>query len=75
MLTGYMRSTTAGTIDFWHYARMFETAPVLNADFIRSDPTKRVNAVGGENHVLWVMAKHSTQARRLVAGSAKSFIY
>lgn len=62
-------------LDFWHYARMFETAPVLNEDFIRSDPTKRVNAVGGTNHVLWVMAKHSTQARRLVAGSAKSFIY
>lgn len=61
-------------LDFWHYARLFSAAPVLNADFIRSEPTKRVNAVGGTNHVLWIMAKHSMQARRLVAGSAGSFI-
>jgi hypothetical protein len=70
-------STIAGefrtNLDFWHYARIFASDPVLNGDFIKAVPTKRVNAVQ-DAHVLWVMANHSIQARRLVAGSAKSFI-
>lgn len=71
-------STIAGefrsTLDYWHYARLFGSAPALNADFVKSVPTKRVNAVQS-NDVLWVMANHSIQARRLVAGSGKSFIF
>lgn len=73
-----MESSIAGEfrdqLDFWHYARIFATQPTLNADFIKAVPTKRVNAVQTE-HVLWIMANHSIQARRMVAGSAKSFIY
>lgn len=73
-----MESTIAGefrdTLDFWHYARIFASAPTLNSDFITSTPTKRVNAVQSED-VLWIMANHSIQARRLVAASGKSFIY
>lgn len=61
------------TLDFWHYARIFGSAPALNADFVKSVPTKRVNAVNTED-VLWVMANHSIQARRLVSGSTRSFI-
>jgi len=60
-------------LDFWHYARIFASDPSLNADFVKSVPTKRVNAVTSED-VLWIMANHSIQARRLVAGSGKSFI-
>lgn len=62
------------TLDYWHYARLFSSAPALNADFVKSVPTTRVNAVTTED-VLWVMANHSIQARRLVAASGKSFIY
>lgn len=72
-----MESTIAGqfrdTLDFWHYARIFASPPALNADFVKSVPTKRVNAVQTE-HVLWIMANHSIQARRLVSGNTNSFI-
>lgn len=61
------------TLDFWHYARIFGSQPTLNADFVTSVPTKRVNAVESED-VLWVMANHSIQSRRLVSGSGSSFI-
>jgi hypothetical protein len=71
-------STIAGefrtTLDYWHYARIFGSQPALNGDFIKAVPTKRVNAVQSED-VLWIMANHSIQARRLVSGSAQSFIY
>lgn len=73
-----MESGIAGqfrtVLDFWHYARLFSSPPALNNDFVQSIPTKRVNAVQTE-HVLWVMARHSMQARRMVAGSGSSFIY
>jgi len=62
------------TLDYWHMARIFGSDPALNADFIKSVPTKRVNAVQSED-VLWVMANHSIQARRIVAASGSSFIY
>lgn len=61
------------TLDYWHYARIFGSQPALNADFIKAVPTKRTNAVQSED-VLWVMANHSIQARRLVAASGSSFI-
>lgn len=71
-------STIAGefrtSLDYWHYARIFASQPALNGDFIKSVPTKRVNAVQSED-VLWIMANHSIQARRLVSGSSQSFIY
>lgn len=72
-----MESGIAGdfrsTLDHWHYARIFASAPSLNADFVKSVPTKRVNAVESED-VLWVMANHRIGARRMVAGSGRSFI-
>jgi len=71
-------STIAGdfrsTLDYWHYARIFASDPTLNGDFVKSVPTKRVNAVTSSD-VLWVMANHSIQARRLVASGGNSFIY
>lgn len=73
-----MESSVAGDfrsdLDFWHYARIFAAPPVLNGSFVACDPTKRVNAVQDEQ-VLWVMANHSIQARRMVAASGSSHIF
>jgi len=62
------------TLDYWHYARIFASDPALNATFVKSTPTKRVNAVQSAD-VLWVMANHSIQARRIVAGVGTSHIF
>lgn len=71
-------STIAGeyrtTLNFWHFARIFGTSPALNATFVQCVPTEVPFAVN-TTHVLWVMAKHSVQARRIVAETGKSFIY
>lgn len=49
MITGYFKSTTLPTTDFWHYAERFTTLPTLNATFIQ-DPSQatvqRSTAVG-----------------------------
>ena len=60
-------------LNFWHFARIFGTAPALNADFVKCVPTENPFAVPSED-VLYVMAKHSIQARRLVTSSGQSFI-
>lgn len=67
-------STIAGefrdTLDFWHYARIFGSEPALNAAFVSAaDVTNRVYAAPSANQ-LYVHARHSIQARRLVDGSA-----
>jgi len=71
-------STIAGgfrdNLDFWHFARIFGSTPALNGDFVKCVPTERTFAVPSED-VLWIMTKHSVQARRLVAQTGKSFIY
>lgn len=74
-----MESTVGGEfrttqLDFWHMARIFASEPALNATFVRSVPTKRVNAVQ-TNDVLWMMCNHSVQARRQVAASGTSYIF
>lgn len=70
-IAGEFRTTT---LDFWHMARIFGSAPALNGDFVKSNPTKRVNAVQ-TNDVLYVMANHSIQARRIVPKFGSSFTY
>lgn len=72
-------STIAGEfrdeiLDFWHMARIFGSTPALNSDFVKCVPTERNFAVPSQD-VLYVMAKHSIQARRLVSAVGKSFIY
>lgn len=74
-----IESTVAGefrssTLNHWHMAREFSSAPALNATFVKSVPTERTFAVPSED-VLYVYAKHSIQARRLVAQTGKSFVY
>jgi len=46
-ITGLFKSTSAGTIDAWHLAQKFTSAPTLNTTFIQdSPPVSRVVAVG-----------------------------
>lgn len=46
-ITGLFRSTSAGTLDPWHLAQKFTSAPTLNSTFIEeSPPVSRVVAVG-----------------------------
>lgn len=62
------------TLDFWHFARQFTADPALNASFIKCVPSEEPFAVPSTD-VLYVMAKHSIQARRIVASAGNSFIY
>lgn len=61
-------------LDFWHFARAFSSNPALNASFVSCVPTEEPFAVPSQD-VLYVMARHSIQARRIVASSGTSFIY
>ena len=46
-ITGYFRSTAAGTLDAWHLAQEFGTLPALNDEFIEdTPPVERVVAIG-----------------------------
>lgn len=62
------------TLNFWHMARIFASDPALNADFVKCIPTERTFAVPSED-VLYIMARHRIQARRLVAATGSSFLY
>lgn len=70
-IAGEFRSTL---LDFWHFARIFGSSPALNASFVSCVPTERTFAVPSQD-VLYVMANHSIQARRLVSASGVSFIF
>lgn len=61
------------SLDFWHQARIFSSAPALNAQFVRSNPTERIFAVPGQD-VLYVTANHSLQARRVLAREGTPFL-
>lgn len=71
-------STVSGefrtTLDFWHLARTFSSDPALNAAFVKSIPSTRIFAVPSTD-TLWIMAKHSIQARRIVSADTSSYIY
>lgn len=60
-------------LDYWHMGRIFASEPALNATFVKSVPTKR-NFASQSTDVLYVMARHNIQARRLVAQTGTSFI-
>ncbi|UDN67604.1 major capsid protein [robinz microvirus RP_71] len=51
-ITGLYRSTTAGTLDYWHSAQKFTALPTLNATFITDDSktvTQRNFAAGASS--------------------------
>lgn len=71
-------STIAGefrsTLNYWHMARIFGSAPTLNGDFVKANPTDRIFASTTTSE-LYGMFNHSIQARRLLAPLGTSFIY
>lgn len=69
-------STIAGefrtsALDYWHMGRVFASDPALNATFVNAIPTKR-NFASNATDVLYIMAKHNIQARRLVSREGTS---
>ena len=70
LISGEFRTT----LDFWHMARIFGSQPALNGTFVSCAPTERIFAVPSVDN-LWIMAKHSIQARRLISAKGNSFIY
>lgn len=51
LITGLFKSNTNSGLDRWHLSQDFETAPVLNSDFIVDNPpVSRVVAVPSEPH-------------------------
>jgi len=46
-ITGLFRSTSAGTIDPWHYAQKFTSLPTLNSTFIQDNPPLARNLAVG----------------------------
>jgi len=38
------------TLEFWHMARKFESKPILNKDFVISNPTERIYAIWDEQN-------------------------
>lgn len=61
------------TLNFWHQGRIFASEPALNATFVTSDPTERIFAVPGQD-VLYVTARHSLQARRVIPKAGTPFL-
>lgn len=62
------------TLNFWHMSRDFAADPALNSTFVSCVPTERSFAVPSED-VIYIMANHSIQARRLVAPAGTSYIF
>lgn len=49
LITGKLRSTASGTLDYWHLAQKFDSLPTLSSDFIEENPPiSRVIAVQDE---------------------------
>lgn len=63
------------SLKHWHMAREFGTAPSLNEDFIKADPTMRVFAVTDpdEDH-LYVHVLNKAYARRLMSKYSSSHL-
>lgn len=64
-LPSYVSSEFRNTLNDWHLARIFGSAPSLNSDFVKCVPSKRIHAEQTQNS-LWGMFSHHIQARRLV---------
>lgn len=63
----YVCGQFRSTLDDWHLARIFTSDPALNDTFVECNPTNRCFAdqtAGAQ--LLWTMASHSVQARRMV---------
>jgi hypothetical protein len=63
----YMNDTVHGelktTLDFWHLGRKFATVPSLNQTFIECEPSDRIFAVQGQEHI-YAIINHKVLAKR-----------
>ena len=62
------------TLNMWHFARAFGSDPALNSTFVQCTPPETPFAVNTA-HTLWVTARHSIQARRLLSATGSSYIF
>lgn len=64
----YKQSTIHGdfrtNLNFWHMARDFGAKPVLNENFVESDPTDRIFAVQDSTDNLWMQVYHNFSSVR-----------
>jgi hypothetical protein len=51
------------TLDFWHLGRKFATDPSLNQTFIECNPSDRIFAVQGQEHI-YAIVNHKVLAKR-----------
>jgi len=63
----------ATILNYWTMARIFGSEPTLNDDFVNCIPDPRIFQSTATDQ-LYVMARHSIQARRLISQSGTSFI-
>lgn len=54
------------TLNFWHMARIFGSAPTLNQAFVECEPTKRV-FMDQTSDCLQIVAANNVRARRILA--------
>lgn len=52
------------TLNFWHFGRIFETAPNLNQSFVECDPGKRIFAVEDSTNSLYCQVLNKVRAVR-----------
>lgn len=75
MVTAEMRSSFAQSLDTWHLAQDFATAPALNAAFIQDDPPiDRVIAVTSEPHFIMDVFHKFRAARPMPVYGVPGFI-
>ena len=73
--TGAMRSTHSKTLDSWHLAQDFASAPGLTPEFIEQDtPIGRVIAVPTEKHLIFDSYTQFRHARPLPTYSTPGLI-
>ena len=75
MITAQFRSNFAQSLDAWHLAQEFASAPTLSAEFIEEDPpVDRVIAVTTEEHFILDCYIRSTWARPMPMYSVPGLI-
>ncbi len=57
------------TLDYWHLARKFDEAPVLNQSFTDCVPSKRIHNEQTQDS-LWIMVHHKIACHRNISKSA-----
>lgn len=61
-------------LNYWHLARNIANTQALNSAFVSCVPTERVFAVPSQD-VMYVQARHSVQARRIVSNRTGSHVF